>query len=53
MEPASDKDSNAEEHFYQALVGMARNVTDFTVRIISNYEGISVPLEYNLIRWQH
>ncbi|MEO6288798.1 MAG: hypothetical protein ABIO76_02690 [Ginsengibacter sp.] len=53
MEPDSHKSSNAEEHFYQATVETERNATDFTIRIIPNYAGISVPLEDNLIRWQH
>jgi starch phosphorylase len=53
MEPDSDKSNNAEEHFYQSTVETKRNATDFTVRVIPNYEGVSVPLEDNLIRWQH
>jgi starch phosphorylase len=53
MEPDSDKSDNAEEHFYQATVETKRNATDFTVRVIPHYEGVSVPLEDNLIRWQH
>jgi len=53
MEPASNKSSNAEEHFYQAMVETERNANDYTVRIIPNYEGVSIPLEDNLIRWQH
>jgi starch phosphorylase len=53
METDSDKSNNAEEHFYQATVETERNATDFTVRIIPNYEGVSVPLEDNLIHWQH
>ena len=36
-----------------AHVKTIRPKGDYTVRIIPNYEGISVPLEDNLIRWQH
>ncbi|MGY3053131.1 starch phosphorylase [Pedobacter sp. UYEF25] len=52
METASSQNNN-DEYLYQATVETARNRTDFTVRIIPNYEGVSVPLEDNLIRWQH
>lgn len=45
--------NNGDEYLYQATVETARNRTDFTVRTIPNYEGVSVPLEDNLIRWQH
>ncbi len=30
-----------------------RPASDYTIRIIPNYENISVPLENNLIKWQH
>ncbi len=36
-----------------AHVNTTRPDGHYTVRIIPNYEGISVPLEDNLIRWQH
>ena len=39
-------------HMYRALVNTSRPASDYTVRIIPNYENISVPLENNLIRWQ-
>ena len=42
-----------EEHRYHAHVTTTRPANDFTVRIIPDYEGVSVPLEDNLIRWQH
>ena len=38
---------------YKADVITARPVGDYTIRIIPNYENISVPLEDNLILWQH
>jgi starch phosphorylase len=53
MKKDSAKSNNAEEHFYQALSETDRDATDFTVRIIPDYEGVSVPLEDNLICWQH
>lgn len=39
-------------HEYNAEVSGGRPATDYTVRVISAYENISVPLENNLIRWQ-
>lgn len=44
---------NDKEHIYHADVDTTRDSNDFTVRIIPCYEGISVPLEDNLIWWQH
>ena len=37
---------------YHAEVTATRLANDYTVRIIPDYEGISVPLEDNLILWQ-
>lgn len=37
---------------YAAKVITTRPATDYTIRIIPNYENISVPLENNLILWQ-
>ena len=37
---------------YHAEVTATRPASDYTVRIIPDYEGISVPLEDNLILWQ-
>jgi len=37
---------------YQATVRTQRSPSDYTVRIIPDYEGIAVPLEDTLIRWQ-
>lgn len=39
-------------YIYQAVVSTGRPASDFTARIIPNYEGISVPLEDGLIHWQ-
>ena len=40
-------------YFYNASVASTRPVTDFTPRVIPNFPGVSVPLETNLILWQH
>jgi len=40
------------EKLYKAQVCTKRPVTDYTIRIIPDYEDISVPLENNLILWQ-
>ena len=41
------------EKLYKAQVCTTRPATDYTIRIIPDYENISVPLENNLIIWQH
>lgn len=50
MNAASSKNGN---EFYKASVITTRPAGDYTIRIIPNYENISVPLENNLILWQH
>jgi len=37
---------------YQARIRTSRPATDYTVVVIPGYEGLSIPLEDNLIRWQ-
>jgi starch phosphorylase len=37
---------------YRALVSATRPVTDYTVRLISNHDGVAVPLEDAYILWQ-
>jgi len=44
---------HAEWSHYQAEVNADRDQADYTVRIIPKLEGIAVPLENNLIYWQH
>jgi starch phosphorylase len=39
-------------HLFKAILNTRRPATDYTVRIVPHYEGISVPLENNLICWQ-
>jgi starch phosphorylase len=51
MEPDSNS-GNKGENIFHALVSSSRPASDFTARITPDYEGISVPLEDNLILWQ-
>ncbi len=44
--------SGKDERIYRAKVITTRPAGDYTVRIIPNYENISVPLEDNTILWQ-
>jgi starch phosphorylase len=37
---------------YRAVVPANRPVEDYTVRLIPHFEGLSIPLEAGLIRWQ-
>jgi starch phosphorylase len=41
-----------EDGVYRARVESSRPVSDFTARIIPQYEGVLVPLEDGLILWQ-
>ncbi len=41
------------ESRYKTQVNTARPASDYTIRIIPNYEEVSIPLEDNLILWQH
>ena len=45
---------NAESHWttYRATVPANRSLDDFTPRIVPTHEGVRVPLELDLIRWQ-
>ena len=40
-------------YYYNASVSSRRPATDYTTRVIPNLPGVSVPLETNLILWQH
>ncbi len=40
-------------HLYSAIVPAARAITDYTPRVVPYFPGVSVPLELNLILWQH
>ncbi len=46
------KDTNEGEYVYEVQVAANRPAGDYTIRIIPRYEGISVPLENDLILWQ-
>ena len=45
--------SNNGKELYNANVITTIPAGDYTIRILPNYENISVPLEDNLILWQH
>ncbi|HEA22031.1 hypothetical protein LCGC14_0837830 [marine sediment metagenome] len=47
----SSPEQNANQVFKVTVI-TERPASDFTIRIIPNYENISVPLENNLIKWQ-
>ncbi len=49
----NEQSGNDGLHLYKADVITTRPASDYTIRIIPNYENISVPLENNLILWQH
>ncbi len=40
-------------YYYSASVPATRSASDYTPRVIPYIQGISVPLESSLIRWQH
>jgi glycogen phosphorylase len=50
MEPGAIEDNGANK--FHAQVNTARPASDYTARIIPCVEGVSVPLEDNLILWQ-
>ena len=41
------------EHNFYAQVNTPRPTNHYTVRILPDYEGVAVPLEDNMIQWQH
>jgi glycogen phosphorylase len=52
MKPASDAADNGLRE-YDAQTDGSRPASDYTPCIVPSYENISVPLEDNLILWQH
>ncbi len=52
MKPVADAAGNGVKE-YDAETDGSRPVSDYTACIVPNYENISVPLEDNLILWQH
>jgi starch phosphorylase len=52
MKPSSEVADNGVRQ-YDAHIDGSRPVGDYTPCIVPNYENISVPLEDNLILWQH
>ena len=41
------------EHNFYAQANTPRPTNHYTVRILPDYEGVAVPLEDNMIQWQH
>ncbi|HEY5371931.1 MAG TPA: hypothetical protein VIJ75_23355 [Hanamia sp.] len=52
MKPVADATGNGMKE-YNAQIDNSRPASDYTACIVPNYENISVPLEDNLILWQH
>lgn len=52
MDLASTNNEN-QEYSYFGKVDSSRNQSDYTIRILPKYEGVSIPLEENLILWHH
>ena len=40
------------EYSYRVTVPSSRHASDYTARVVPCFEGLSVPLETNLILWQ-
>jgi starch phosphorylase len=39
-------------YFYQGTIGATRPIADYTIRVVPSREGVAVPSEIDLIRWQ-
>jgi starch phosphorylase len=48
----ADSIRNSTGYTYQAQVKTTRSANEYTARVIPSYQGISIPLEDNLILWQ-
>jgi starch phosphorylase len=46
-------EGTANGYRYYASVSATRPASDYTPRVIPNFSGVTVPLETNLILWQH
>jgi starch phosphorylase len=53
MEKVEISKNSTNGHFYHVVVNSDRPASDYTPRVIPNLHGVSVPLETNLILWQH
>jgi glycogen phosphorylase len=53
MERGKKSKGKANGYHYVASVSSIRPASDFTPRVIPNLSGVSVPLETDLILWQH
>ncbi len=53
LEPVQMKTETHKPHIYETTVSASRSATDYTPRVIPYFPGLSVPLETNMILWQH
>ncbi|MDP4223505.1 MAG: alpha-glucan family phosphorylase [Bacteroidota bacterium] len=53
LEPVQMKTETHKPHVYQTTVSASRSATDYTPRVIPDFPGLSVPLETDMILWQH
>jgi starch phosphorylase len=53
MAPKDKLVGSESSHIYTTEVPATRPASDFTPRIIPQFPGVAVPLEVNLILWQH
>ena len=47
-----EKGGLSNEHIFTAILSTNRPASDFTARVVPHFDGVSVPLESNLILWQ-
>jgi starch phosphorylase len=53
LEPVQMETETHKPHVYQTTVSASRSAMDYTPRVMPNFPGLSVPLENNMILWQH
>src|SRR5450759_4434045 len=53
MEIIQQQNEPVKTHIYHTTVSATRHATDYTPRVIPKFPGVSIPLESNLILWQH
>jgi glycogen phosphorylase len=49
---SEEKGGLSNEHLFTAIISTNRPASDFTARVVPHFDGVSVPLETNLILWQ-
>jgi len=52
MKLSAEQSGTPGNHIYRAALSADRPTTDYTVRLIPHCDGVAVPLEASLIRWQ-